>query len=200
MVEASSVDPNYLDGVYRELEDEARTALCEAGIPDERKLLQRWADCRYTGQAYELLVPAPSGRLDGSAMQTLAENFHRQHEREYAYRFTTEREVLIVHARVYGLGTMPELTIREIDRGDPAPDEAALVERVPVGYLANGGVTWLETSFYDATRLRAGNVIDGPAIVEHQDSTTVINPGLQASVDKYGNLLIDCRRGAAWTQ
>jgi N-methylhydantoinase A len=43
---------------------------------------------------------------------------------------------------------------------------------------------------YDRYRLPAGAVIDGPAIVEEMDSTTVIHPGFRAEVDRYGNLFI----------
>jgi N-methylhydantoinase A/oxoprolinase/acetone carboxylase beta subunit len=191
MVETSSVDPAELEAVYRELEAQAREALREAEIPDERIVLQRWADCRYTGQAYELLVAAPSGPLDAASLRELEEEFHQRHEREYFYRFSSDRQVLVVHARVYGLGTMPKLTVREIESGGPSADDA-VVERLPVGFHVDGRVQRVETPFYDGTRLKAGNVVPGPAIVEHHDATTVINPGLEASVDRYANLIIDC--------
>ena len=32
--------------------------------------------------------------------------------------------------------------------------------------------------------------IEGPAIVEEMDSTTVIHPGFHGEVDRYGNLLV----------
>src|SRR5690606_39953367 len=40
------------------------------------------------------------------------------------------------------------------------------------------------TNVYDRDRLKAGNVIDGPAIVEQFDSTTIIGPGQRATVDR----------------
>ena len=43
---------------------------------------------------------------------------------------------------------------------------------------------------YDRYRLPAGGAIEGPAIVEEIDSTTVIHPGFRAGVDRFGNLLI----------
>ena len=62
---------------------------------------------------------------------------------------------------------------------------------MPVGYfLDDEGSVRIETPFYDMTDLAAGNVIEGPAIVEQHDSTTTINPGLAARVDPYGNLII----------
>src|SRR5206468_3223882 len=53
------------------------------------------------------------------------------------------------------------------------------------------------TPFYDRDRLRAGNRIEGPAIIEQYDSTTVVPPGLVAEIDRFGNILVDCTRTAA---
>jgi N-methylhydantoinase A len=48
----------------------------------------------------------------------------------------------------------------------------------------------LKTRVYDAGRLQAGNTIEGPAIVEHEHSCTVLPPGSQASIDAALNLII----------
>jgi len=47
---------------------------------------------------------------------------------------------------------------------------------------------------YNRYQLAAGGVIEGPAIVEEMDSTTVIHPGFLAEVDRYGNLLIRAKK------
>jgi len=44
---------------------------------------------------------------------------------------------------------------------------------------------------YDRERLLAGNRIDGLAIVEQMDATTLIVPGATAIVDPYLNLLLE---------
>ncbi len=46
---------------------------------------------------------------------------------------------------------------------------------------------------YDRARLRAGDRIEGPAIVIEMDATTLIHPGFDAEVDRFGNLLITPR-------
>ena len=47
---------------------------------------------------------------------------------------------------------------------------------------------------YERERLRAGNRIQGPAIVVQMDSTTAIPPGWQAVVDEVGNLVLESER------
>ena len=195
MVEAGDVEPEYLAEVYEGLEEQARSQLAEADVPPADMAIQRWADCRYTGQAYELLVPVEGGSLDRKALAALEETFHERHEREYFWRFTSEKPVQIVHVRVYGIGAMPELSLRKIEAGAADPIDEARTARAGVGFFVDDEVATLEADFYAAEHLRAGNVITGPAIVEHDDSTTVINPGLTASVDDYGTLVIDCGGG-----
>ena len=42
----------------------------------------------------------------------------------------------------------------------------------------------------DRARLRWGNIVPGPAVIEELDATTLVHPGYQATVDQYGNLLL----------
>ncbi|MGL5736420.1 MAG: hypothetical protein ACRCYS_16280, partial [Beijerinckiaceae bacterium] len=44
---------------------------------------------------------------------------------------------------------------------------------------------------YDREKLRAGNRIKGPAIVEQMDATTVLLPGMQGTVEPYLNLILE---------
>ena len=43
---------------------------------------------------------------------------------------------------------------------------------------------------YARRSLRHGHTLSGPAIVLADDSTTVIPSGMQASVDRFGNLML----------
>ena len=43
---------------------------------------------------------------------------------------------------------------------------------------------------YDRYALQSGNEIQGPAIMEEVDSTTVVHPGYRVDVDRYGNLFL----------
>jgi N-methylhydantoinase A len=60
-------------------------------------------------------------------------------------------------------------------------------------YFAEAG-GFVDCPNYDRYRFSAGSVIDGPAIVEEMDSTTVIHPGFLAEVDRYGNMLIKAKK------
>jgi N-methylhydantoinase A/oxoprolinase/acetone carboxylase beta subunit len=195
MADATLVDPASLEEIFVELQQKAHDSLVQAGVAEDQMLLQRWADCRYMGQAYELLVPAPSGKFDKDALAQLEETFHESHEREYFHSFSKEKPVQIVHVRVYGIGLTPDLALEQIGVGSETPDSAAIQERAPVAFEVSGQTERVETVFYDGSRLLAGNVITGPAVIDHKDSTTVVPPGLRAEVDAYGNVIINCAEG-----
>jgi N-methylhydantoinase A len=52
---------------------------------------------------------------------------------------------------------------------------------------------WHDTPIYRRENLSIGTTLDGPAIVEQLDTTTVIEPGDRARVDALGNLEITVR-------
>ena len=56
-------------------------------------------------------------------------------------------------------------------------------------YEGNG--EYSDYGLYDREKLRNGNIIYGPAIVEQMDSTTIILGGQKATVDKYLNMMIE---------
>jgi len=60
--------------------------------------------------------------------------------------------------------------------------------RRPVVFAERNG--FVDCPTYYRYQLFAGDRVAGPAIVEEFDSTTVIHPGYEASVDRYGNLLL----------
>jgi N-methylhydantoinase A len=49
---------------------------------------------------------------------------------------------------------------------------------------------WASTKVYARSRLGAGDVVDGPAVLEEFSSTVPVHPGFRAVVDTFGNLLI----------
>jgi N-methylhydantoinase A len=51
----------------------------------------------------------------------------------------------------------------------------------------------MDTEIYDRTHLRAGDLIDGPAVVQEFGSTVPVFPGFRAEVDRFGNLRISAR-------
>jgi N-methylhydantoinase A/oxoprolinase/acetone carboxylase beta subunit len=183
----SAIDAGDLERAFEELEEQARRQLEEDGLPADRILIQRVADCRYLGQGYELRVDVPSGAIDDAWLKKVRADFDDIHEREYSRRFE-DSDMEIPNVRVRGIGLMPALEVPETDAGGSA-DNALRYER-DAWFRVGGELKQVSTRFYDRSALKAGNELEGPAIVNQYDSTTVIPPGLTARIDRFGNVVI----------
>ena len=152
---------------------------------DEAEFLYQ-ADMRYVGQSYELTISLPDGELTTERLAEVVSRFHREHDREYGFKAESE-PVEIVALRLSAIGRIPKPAVPEI-----ATDEQGLHSAMKsprrVYFEESGG--FVECQRYDRYRLGAGQVIVGPAIVEEVDSTTVIHPGYEGEVDRFGNLFV----------
>ena len=174
-----------IESTFAQLEAQAVADLAREGIPAARQRLQRLADLRYHKQGFELTVPVPAGRFDPQAARAMVEAFHRLHQQLYTFA-DRNAGVELVTLRLRAVGVMDKIAPREIAavaEGTPAQASAAR----SVWFDGHG---FVETPVYRRADLRAGHRIDGPAIVDQLDTTTVILPADRAGVDRYGNIVI----------
>jgi N-methylhydantoinase A/oxoprolinase/acetone carboxylase beta subunit len=184
----SQLDAPSLQRQFEELEEQARAQLEEDGVPADSMLVERVADCRYLGQGYELRVDVGSGTIDAAWAERLRASFHDIHEREYSRRFE-DSDIEVPNIRVRGIGLMPALQTPAAEQGSESPDAALRYER-EAWFRVRGELAPVPTRFYDRSALKAGNRLEGPAIVHQYDSTTVIPPGVSAHVDPFGNIVV----------
>jgi len=185
----SKLDAQGLQKKFEELEEQAARQLADDGIASDRIVVQRIVDARYLGQGYELRVDAASGPIDDTWVERVRADFHDVHEREFTRRFE-DSDIEIPNIRVRGIGLMPPLTTPPLEAGGESP-EPALRHEGNAWFLVEGGLEQVSTRYYDRASLKAGNRLEGPAIVSQYDSTTVIPPGFGARVDGSGNIVIE---------
>jgi N-methylhydantoinase A/oxoprolinase/acetone carboxylase beta subunit len=176
-----SVDADRLNRELDGLEAELRGRLERDRVPDESVTVIRALDCRYVGQGYELRVTLDDGPFTEAAL----EKFHRLHEREYGSAYGDPIE--IVNARVTAIGRRPPLEQLPVTSGT---FDEALVGETEGHFRSGGQLQALPTRFYDRGKLPLDESFDGPAVVFHPDTTTVVPPGWQARADRSGNLLL----------
>jgi N-methylhydantoinase A/oxoprolinase/acetone carboxylase beta subunit len=185
----STLDAAALHEQFQALEEKVRAQLSADGVPADRVVVQRIADCRYLGQGYELRVDVRPGAIDEAWVDAVRADFHDNHEREYSRRFE-DSDIELPNVRVRGIGLMPPLATAEVEAGGESA-EAALRLEGAAWFRVDGELREVATRYYDRAALQAGNRLDGPAIVNQYDSTTVIPPGIAAHVDRFGNIVIE---------
>lgn len=143
--------------------------------------ISRGVEMRYLGQNYELEIDIAIDAFTEAEVGQLFDAFHTQHEARFGFRLDDHME--IVNFLVTGTANTGDLVLPEIP---DAEAEAEASETRTVWF--EGG--WIETPIYDRARLRAGNTLTGPALVEENASVTVLDPGKSLSVDRLGNLRV----------
>ena len=171
---------------FAEMEDEALERMRQEGVEAREVTLVRLADIRYAGQGYELEVPVPSGTLAEAEMRDVGERFHEAHRQMYGYA-TLDRPIEAVNLRVTALTALPQPVLVPAElNGREDPESARETDRQV--YFNGRSVN---TSIYHRPLLQPGDLVHGPAIIEQEDSTTVVWQGQIATVDVYSNLLLE---------
>ena len=114
------------------------------------------------------------------------EAFGQEHEKTYGHRASVEEPVELVSIQVVGQGLREGVGVPEqvrSSRPEPAPPPP---RRAYFG-SAHG---WLETPILRRSELST-KPRPGPLIIEEYDTTCVVAPGAQASLDAGSNIVID---------
>ena len=183
---SDSVDPGDLSARYAEMEADALEQMRREGLEAGSVALVRMADVRYLGQGFELEVPVASGELTAAELSSIYERFHDSHRRLYGYD-QKDSMLEVVNLRVTSIVKLPQ------PKFEAAPLDGS---RNPAGAMTGKRDVYfhgepLPSDIYDRKKLRPGDVVEGPAIIEQLDSTTVVWPGQAASVDAYSNLILE---------
>ncbi len=186
VVAHADLDPEQLTMGFRALEVQAMAALDREGFPRHTQRYLRTADLRYAGQAFEVRVDVPEGRLAAAEAETVVARFHDEHERlyGYSYRGQPRHGVEWVNLRVSGIGP--------IRRPEPRmlAEREGGVERARTGTRSVCFDDWVDTAIYWRPDLAPGDWVSGPAVIEEFGATVPLHPGFTAGVDGHGNLLV----------
>lgn len=181
--ETEPVLREHLAGLGRE----ARAWFAAERAPTVARRIEYLLDMRFFGQNYELSVPVGDGGESSdeiAPLETILSRFFAAHERSYGFA-DRAAPVEIVNCRATAHAAL----------GAPRPTRAAdLAEQTPTPSgsrqvcFARDAIH--ETPAFRRDKLRPGDVITGPAVIDQMDATTVIFPGDIARVDAFGNLLV----------
>jgi N-methylhydantoinase A len=152
-------------------------------------VIQRGADMRYVGQEHAVTVDLPLDLFKSQDRDGIKARFDAIHETRYGYSAPKEKAE-IVSLRSATIGLMRKPAMEPLGKAAAAPDAAFRGNRKV--YYSTAGM--LDTPTYERALLKAGNLIEGPALVEEHASTTVMHPKDVLTVDDFGNLHIDIWR------
>jgi N-methylhydantoinase A len=186
------LDWDEVTAIVSDLRARAAGLMREAGA-DAAVGFELAADMRYAGQGYEVTVPLDVEvveRRDTAALQAAFEaEYRRRFDRSLG---NLPAEVVSWRLRARSPSPVDRITFESGPPPNPPRkgegDSEALTGERPVYFPEVG--EFQVTPVYSRARLRSGELVRGPAIVEEAESTVVAGPGATLESDAHGNLVM----------
>lgn len=174
-------DVDRLEQRFAELESQGVATLQSEGITRDCIAFKRSIDMRYVGQVHECSVDIGSNAVSARTIEGIKAAFHQLHKQLFTYDEPDSLiEIVNIEATVFGKTEL--LSPAQL----PAGGHAAGAIKIRRPMIFGGNSAAIETPVYDGTRLGAGDVVDGPAMIEEPTTTIVVQPSWQARLDATG--------------
>ena len=174
-----------INRTFEEVETTGIEHLEADGFERDRIAIKRSIDMRYIGQVHECTVEIDNFVIDAQSVDTLRDAFHARHEQLYTYREeNTPIEVVNLESTLYGRVDRPPLP--KITNGGAGAE--TVKSKRPMIFAADG--TAVEGPVYDGTSFAAGATVEGPAVIEEDTTTIVVEPSWRATLHESGSFVL----------
>ncbi|MBL0422701.1 hydantoinase/oxoprolinase family protein [Ramlibacter sp. AW1] len=181
------LDGPQVQASFEELLAAAHKQLAADELDPARAVFELGADLRYKGQEHTIPVPVPSADALAGAHQVVTDTFHALHDMRYGHAAAGETiEVANLRLTV----TVPregdsvqDFLGQAFEPEAPRPEQTRPVICDDSGQPVPARILW-------RPGLPPGFTVEGPAVIEEPNSTTVIYPGDVARVTEHGHLVV----------
>ena len=165
-------------GAWQGLQQRVIAEFAKSGVDPERIRFTHAVRMQYYGQLNDIEIVSPHMEMEeGEHVDALIEEFEEAYAKVYARSARSpELGYLVTQAIVHGAVEVEKPALPELDEVSGAPP----VNETRTVRWSDGDA---ETSIIRLEEVRAGNEIEGPAIVEHSATTFTIPPGRTARLD-----------------
>jgi len=168
-----------ISGFMDAMVDECRQRVMDAGIRAQEITTTRSVDVRFSGQGHELQISLEGLGWPHVRSEDLLERFRAEYKRLNAVD-GPEAPAELITWRASARGPVPELPLRAIGAEQPAAGRS----QRPVYFGAAHG--FVDTAVIRRGTLKAGEVVNGPALIELGDATITVGPDAHASMREDG--------------
>lgn len=140
-------------------------------------------DMLYAGQTHTVQVNLPVAQADEITAQGIQNAFEAVYRAAFG-RVLDGIPIRVMNLRYARIGVRPKFDLSIL-----APQGAGSTQPVGEQQVYHAG-RWWTAQRYARLDLPVGARVQGPAILEQADTTVWLEPGFEASVDSFGNLLV----------
>ena len=183
-----TLDFQVINELLAQLEDRARNLISDAGVDEGSIIVKRRAEMRLFGQMHDLTIPLPDEPLNATNTEEVRSEFAAEYTRRYTELYAGATiQILSWKVECASPASAPSFTLATRTAENPSVRRSR-----PAYFPEEGG--FVDAAVYDRYALRPDDTIVGPAIIEEHESTTVLPPGDELTVDEQLNLRlhIDC--------
>ena len=179
-------DYGKINHLFKDIETKGKKHLKNDGFNEEEVDIYRSLEMRYLGQIHECTVNIESFEIDNETIEKVKEAFHKRHKELYTYsELQSPIELVNIESTLYGRIDRPVLA--EIENDTLLKDALKSYRNL---IFSNSGEL-INTAVYDGNILSEGHQINGPAVVEEDTTTLVIEPGWLLELHKSGTYIIN---------
>jgi N-methylhydantoinase A len=182
-----TIGADRLASIFDALDQDAVADLAGQGVPQGDIVIERSLHGHYKGQGFANRVVLQQWPIDEEALEQWKADFHDFYERAYGYS-APETPIEVTTMTVTATGARGQLPLATVESGGEEPQEGAIELRAEV---CLDGHRTQEVAFYKRQALKAGNRVAGPAVIDDGLSTILLIENTTASIDEFGNVLID---------
>lgn len=171
--------------LFEEMEKEGTMLLKNEHVPRNRIQFFYSMDMRYVKQYHEVNVPLSREEILRGRLGSITKKFHSEHNRLYGYSLEeigTPIEVINLRLTCVGLTEKPKFLKMKYH----GPDPSMAFKKKRKVYLPTKK-RFQMVPVFDGDKLRYGNKIEGPAIIEQINTTTFVSPEFSVLCDAYGS-------------
>lgn len=172
-----------ITAAWETLADQVAAEFAKSGVRREEIQFKPAVRMLYYGQLNALEILSPTMDLrDSGGLQPLIDGFESVYGRIYGKSARTPQFGYLVSGVVMsGLVPVDKPALPNEPLAGPRIDGAAVKAKRQLYYRG----AWHEATIIDLGKIKAGNLVEGPAVIEAPASTMVVPPGRSARLDAH---------------
>ena len=170
---------------FKEIESSGLEHLLKDGFQEKQIEINRSLEMRYVGQIHECTVNIDFFEINNENVNQITKAFHNRHKELYTYNeIDSEVELVNIESTIYGRIEKPHY--KELDNDQDIKE----AEKSPRKIIFSSDGIPLSTKVYDGKKISPRKKIKGPAVIEEETTTLVIEPEWDVELHPSGTYVI----------